>query len=100
MLTQEQILSLLRQNKAYLCREYGVKTIGIFGSYAKGCAAEESDVDILVEFERPIGFRFVEFAEYLERLLGRHVDVLTPVGVQGIRMVAIARDIAGSVVRV
>lgn len=100
MLTQEQILSLLRQNKAYLCREYGVKTIGIFGSYAKGCATEESDVDVLVEFERPIGFRFVEFAEYLEKLLGRHVDVLTPAGVQGIRMAAVARDIAGSIVYV
>lgn len=51
MLTQEQILSLLRQNKAYLCREYGVKTIGIFGSYAKGCVTEESNIDLVVEFE-------------------------------------------------
>lgn len=78
MLTKEQILALLKQNKAYLSSEYGVKRIGVFGSYARGHPTSASDVDIVVEFERPIGFRFVEFAEYLESLLGRKGDVLTP----------------------
>jgi len=100
MSTKEQILALLEQNQAYLSTEYGMKRIGIFGSYAKGQSADESDVDIVVEFERPIGFRFVEFAEYLERLLGRKVDVLTPAGIQGIRIAHIARDIAESIVYV
>jgi predicted nucleotidyltransferase len=61
---------------------------------------ESSDVDIVVEFDRPIGFRFVEFAEYLESLLGKRVDVLTPAGIQGIRIERIARDIQESTVYV
>ncbi len=100
MPTREQILALLKQNQAYLSTEYGVKRIGLFGSYAKGHPGDESDVDIIVEFERPIGFRFVELAEYLEQLLGRDVDVLTPAGIQGIRIAHIARDITESIVYV
>jgi predicted nucleotidyltransferase len=100
MPTKEETLALLKQNLAYLSAEYGVKRIGVFGSYAKGQPTDESDVDVVVEFERPIGFRFVEFAEYLERLLGRKVDVLTPAGIQGIRITRIARDIAENIVYV
>ncbi|MFZ5808068.1 MAG: nucleotidyltransferase family protein [Chloroflexota bacterium] len=97
MVTKDQILALLKQNQAYLSTEYGVKRIGVFGSYARGRPTDESDVDIVVEFERPIGFRFVEFAEYLERLLDRQVDVLTPAGIQGIRIARVGRDIAESI---
>jgi len=100
MLTKEQTLAILKQNRDYLSAKYGVKRIGVFGSYAKGQPSDESDVDIVVEFERPIGFRFVEFAEYLERLLGQDVDVLTPAGLRGIRIAHIARDIAESIVYV
>jgi predicted nucleotidyltransferase len=95
--TKDQILALLKQNLAYLSTEYGVKRIGVFGSYTRGRPTDESDVDIVVEFERPIGFRFVEFAEYLERLLDREVDVLTPAGIQGIRIAHVGRDIAESI---
>jgi len=100
MSTKEQTLALLKQNRDYLSTVYGVKKIGVFGSFAKGQATEESDVDIIVEFERPIGLRFVEFAEYLERLLGRKVDILTPGGLQGIRIASIARDIAAHIIYV
>jgi predicted nucleotidyltransferase len=51
-----------------------------------------------VEFDRPIGFRFVEFSEYLEGLLGKSVDVLTPTGIQEIRVERIARSIEESTV--
>jgi len=100
MLAKEEMVELLRQSYPYLAAEYGVKRIGIFGSYAKGAAEEKSDVDILVEFERPIGFKFIELAEYLEHLLGRKVDVLTPAGLQGIRVAHVARDILESTVYV
>jgi predicted nucleotidyltransferase len=79
MLTNAQILDTLKQAFDYLSSEYGVKRIGIFGSCAKGQLTDKSDVDIIVEFERPLGLRFVEFAEYLENLLGRDVDILTSV---------------------
>jgi predicted nucleotidyltransferase len=79
MLTNAQILDTLKQAFDYLSAEYGVKRIGIFGSCAKGQLTDKSDVDIIVEFERPLGLRFVAFAEYLENLLGRDVDILTSV---------------------
>lgn len=47
----------------------------MFGSFAKGTANEDSDVDMVVEFERPIGFKFVELVDYLEALLDKEVDV-------------------------
>ena len=100
MLTREQVTRILREELPYLASEYGVKRIGLFGSYAKGTPAEASDVDIVVDFERPIGLRFVEFAEYVESLLGKGVDVLTPAGIRGIRLEHVAKDIEESIVYV
>ncbi|GIW29212.1 MAG: nucleotidyltransferase [Meiothermus sp.] len=97
MLSKEQTLALLKQNRAHLSDVYGVQRIGVFGSFAKGQPTDESDVDLVVEFEQPIGFRFVELAEYLEGLIGRQVDILTPAGIQGIRVAPIAKDIAESI---
>ena len=82
MLTREKIIESLREHYPHLVAEHGVKKIGLFGSYAKGTPNEASDVDVIVEFEHPIGFKFIEFTEYLERLFGRRVDVLTPSGLQ------------------
>lgn len=78
MLTRETIIKILQENRSYLASEYGVKRIGLFGSYAKDTPTEKSDIDIVVEFDRPIGFRFTEFIEYLEELLGKRVDVEPP----------------------
>ena len=100
MLTREKITEILRENYLYLASEYGVRRIGLFGSYAKDVPTEASDIDIVVEFDRPIGFRFVEFAEYLERLLGKSVDVLTPAGIRGIRVDRIAKSIKENIVYV
>ncbi|MCS7222904.1 MAG: nucleotidyltransferase family protein, partial [Anaerolineae bacterium] len=71
MLNREEIIASLRQHYPYLAARYGIKRIGLFGSYAHGDSGEASDIDLIVEFERPIGFQFVELAEYLENLLGR-----------------------------
>jgi len=97
MISKEVIVRRLSENYPHLASEYGVKRIGLFGSFAKGEPDESSDVDLLVEFERPIGFKFVELAEYLETLLGSKVDLLTPVGVQGIRLEGIDKAIVESV---
>ena len=99
-MSKEKVAELLREKYPYLVSEYGVKRIGLFRSYAKGTPSETSDVDVVVEFARPIGLRFVEFAEYLESLLGKRVDVLTPAGVQGIRIARIAEEIEKSLVYV
>ena len=97
MLTKEKIKGKLREKYPYLVFEYGIKRIGLFVSYSKGKETEDSDVDIIVEFERPIGLRFVEFAEYLEELLGKKTDILTPGGVRGRIVKRIAKDIEKSV---
>ena len=97
MLTRERITDILLGKSPYLALEYGVKRIGLFGSYAKGTPTEASDIDIVVEFEHPIGFRFIEFTEYLEDLLGKRVDVLTDAGIQGIRIARVAKDIEESI---
>ena len=54
----------------------------------------------LLQEQRPIGFRFVELVDYLENLLGRKVDVLTPTGIQNIQIERVARSIAQSIVYV
>jgi predicted nucleotidyltransferase len=99
-MSNEKIAELLREKYPHLAAEYGVKRIGLFGSCAKGTPSETSDVDVVVEFAHPIGLRFVEFAEYLESLLGRKVDVLTLAGLQGIRLAGIAEEIEKSLVYV
>ncbi|MBS3933734.1 MAG: nucleotidyltransferase domain-containing protein [Truepera sp.] len=58
MLTREQAVKLLQEKRRYLAAEFGVSKIGLFGSYARGRSDETSGVDILIEFERPIGLRF------------------------------------------
>jgi predicted nucleotidyltransferase len=100
MLTRDKLIQLLQREHAYLNTEFGVSKIGLFGSYAKGQPGETSDIDILVEFERPIGFRFLDLVDYLEAVLGCKVDVLTPAGVQNIRIDRVAKSIAESIVYV
>ena len=98
MLTQERILEVLRAHRSDLMSEYGVRRIGIFGSYARGTQDRASDVDIVAEFDAPLGLKFMELTDYLESLLGRPADVLTPAGIQGIRDPRIAKEIQETIV--
>jgi len=72
------ILKTLAAHREELTQKYKVKEIGIFGSVVRGEQKGTSDVDILVEFEKPIGFfRFLELEEYLSTLLGVKVDLVS-----------------------
>ena len=76
--TLRDVQRILRVHKEGLGERYGVKRIGVFGSYSRGEQKEDSDVDILVEFEKPIGLiDFIRLQEYLESLLGVKVDLVT-----------------------
>lgn len=97
---REKVIEILRKEMPYCVSEYGVKRIGLFGSYANGTPTKGSDIDILVEFEKPIGLKFMEFAEYIEGLLGTTVDILTPVGLEAIRIERVARNIKESILYV
>ena len=78
-------LHIDRARLAELCRRYGIERLELIGSFARGDAGPESDVDVLVTF-RPgvrIGLEFVRLKEELEALLGRKVDLLTRAAVEG-----------------
>ena len=95
-MTKDKLMEILKANLQQLNIEYGVRRIGLFGSYAKGTNTTDSDVDILVEFERPIGLRFMEFSECIENLIGTKADILTPTGINSIRNHRISIDIKES----
>lgn len=97
---RDKVLKLIRENYDYLSTEFGVKKIGLFGSTAKGTATKESDVDIFIEFNRPIGFKFVRLVNFLEELLGEEVDVITKDGLNNIRIKKVAENIKASLVYV
>ena len=97
---KDEVISLLEKQSQFLLNEYGISRIGIFGSVVKGTMTEDSDLDIVVEFTKPIGFKFNRLVEYLENLFGRKVDVLTKEGIKNIRVKEVARNIEGTLVYV
>ena len=72
-----QINSILNEHKFDLKKRYNIKQIGIFGSYSRGEQMENSDIDIYVEFEKPIGLDFVLLADELESILNLKVDLVS-----------------------
>jgi len=74
-MTPEQIMQRLEQNTNKI-REFGVRRIGLFGSWARGEGRPESDIDILVEFDRPGFDCYMELKFFLEDLFGRNVDLV------------------------
>ena len=78
MKTLTEIKQILEAQKEYLSAEYGVTIVGVFGSYVRGEQHRDSDVDVLIELERPprislIGL--VELEHYLSDVLGLKVDL-------------------------
>lgn len=76
MRTIKEIKRILAEHKEEIRKRYGVIILGIFGSYVRGEENKTSDVDILVELERPIGLKFFELWDNLENLLGCDVDLV------------------------
>lgn len=74
----ETVKLALLQHKTELTEKFGVKTLGVFGAYVRGEQKLSSDVDILVEFEEPVGlFEFMNLENYLSDLLGAKVDLVS-----------------------
>ena len=74
----EEIKKILKDHEKMLSERFKVKSIMIFGSYARNEQKEGSDVDIIVDFSEPIGLEFIDLKEYLEEILGMKVDLVTP----------------------
>lgn len=98
-LTKTDILEALRGQRPELAR-FGVKTIALFGSYAKDAQTDSSDLDFVVEFSEPTYDNFASLEEFLGQLFGRRVDILTPAGVDSIRIPQISEDIKRTLLHV
>ena len=81
---------------AYLKEKFYVKKIAVFGSILKEDFNSESDIDLYIEFEKPIGTMFIQLIDFLETILKRKVDVLTPGGLKTIRILEIKKKIEQS----
>ena len=85
----QTVRQVLQSNKARLFAAYPLSSMALFGSYADGTATENSDVDIMVEFNEPVGFEFIE----LENLLHKPVDQVTKQAIKPKLMPYISRQL-------
>lgn len=88
------------QKHGEILKKYTVKRMGLFGSYAFDKPNKRSDIDFLVEFEEPTFDNYMGLIDYLEELFRRKVEILTPQGVDSIRVKEVADSIRKNVVYV
>jgi len=94
MRIQQKILSTLRMLKPELIEKFGVLTIGVFGSVNRAdFRPDSSDVDIIVEFSRPVGIEFIDLANFLEEKISRKIDLVSRKGIKKQYLEAIEKDI-------
>lgn len=106
-ITKKEIFEKLKKHRKDL-KKYGVKKIGVFGSYARGEQKKDSDIDLAVEFDlkmfgkdfKGLFDAFMDLSSYLERLLNRKVDILTPDSIRTIRIKEVAQEIERGIVYV
>ena len=77
MITKAEIISKLTELKPILYKDYAVKEIGLFGSYSDNSNTEESDIDILIELEKPIGWKFFTLELFLENVFNKKIDLVS-----------------------
>ena len=77
MITGNDILNKLADLKPVLSQEYSVKQIGLFGSFAEDSNDDNSDIDLLVVFEKPIGWKYFSLEIFLENIFRRKIDLVT-----------------------
>ncbi len=71
-----QIIAKLKLHKAELFAKYPLKSLGIFGSATRNDFTPQSDVDVMVEFQGPIGLKVVNLADEIEQLLKKKIDLV------------------------
>jgi predicted nucleotidyltransferase len=76
IVTEQEILDILRAEKPYLRKQFGVLSIGLFGSYAKGIQGSDSDVDLLVELSEPRFDFLAGIQVHLEEKIGKPVELI------------------------
>lgn len=76
------IKQILAQLKPELEQKFFVNSIGLFGSVVRGDFTDKSDIDIIVDFSKPVGIEFIDLADYIERKLRKKVDLVSKNGVK------------------
>ncbi|NIM12243.1 MAG: hypothetical protein GTO45_09030 [Candidatus Aminicenantes bacterium] len=78
-MADDAVIKRLKAMNHQLNKDFGVSKIGIFGSYARGNYDKDSDLDVLIEFDRPVNlFEFSRLKTFLTNQLGIQVDLVTP----------------------
>ena len=75
---RDEVVKILKSNRQQLSERFGVTSVYLFGSIARDEGRPDSDIDLLIEFIKPIDlFEFIELHQNLESLLGKKVDLGT-----------------------
>ena len=106
-LTEKLVIEILKEHRDNL-KKYGVRKIGLFGSFVKGEATRKSDIDMVVDFDpsffgkdfKGLFDAYTNVSSFLEKLFGRKVEILTPVNIETMRIKEVAEEIKRSVIYV
>ena len=82
MYTTARILEILKDRKTDLQKRYPISELGLFGSYARGDFNEQSDIDILVDFNGRMGIKFISLAHELEDIFQMKIDLVSRKGIK------------------
>ena len=82
MLNQTQIISSLNNALPLLLKKYPIANLALFGSYARNEQNDDSDIDIMVEFSKPVGMEFIDLSFELEKLFDKKVDLVSRKGIK------------------
>jgi len=93
MINKENITNILKANKLDLLARYHLKSIGIFGSFTREDFKDDSDIDILIDYDQPLGIEFIDLAEELEKILNLKVDLVSRNGVKPKYLEEIQKDL-------
>ncbi len=82
MSAQALTINKLKTAKSVLLKDYPIKYLALFGSISRQEDNADSDVDIMVEFDRPVGMEFIHLCYELEKILNRKVDLVSRNGIK------------------
>ena len=82
MQTFDSVRKILEQMKPVFVSKYHISSMGLFGSIVRNDFTNDSDIDVIVEFSKPVGIEFIDLANELEVILERKVDLVSKKGIK------------------
>lgn len=93
MISKQNVVKKLKRVRPVLLEKYGITSLGLYGSVLRDDFTPQSDIDIIVDFSKPIGIEFIDLAEDLEKVLQHKVDLVSKQGVKLTFFEVIKKDI-------